>query len=276
VVIGCPKCKVKLKIADEKIKPEGLKIKCPKCSTVLNVRKPEPKPKDLNPKKIVVTHENPDVLDTIVGVMAAAGYMVSSAPDGVQALVLAMKELPFLVIADIATPKIHGFEIARRLKGRADTGGMKVVLVSSPTDESRQKKMPAAKYSVEAYIDDNQIEAKLRTLVELMLAVKKAPDAEEPEPAPEPAPAPEKEMDSEVEKAKRLSRLVLADIDLYNPEKVIDAIRSNSFGTVFAEDLKEGIKHYERRISPEVRNRGNFFQEAVDNFIETKRKSLDA
>ncbi|KKK88694.1 hypothetical protein LCGC14_2740560, partial [marine sediment metagenome] len=44
MVVGCPKCKVQLKVADEKIKPEGLKIKCPKCSTVLMVRKPAAAP----------------------------------------------------------------------------------------------------------------------------------------------------------------------------------------------------------------------------------------
>ncbi|NIT04273.1 thioredoxin, partial [Candidatus Saccharibacteria bacterium] len=36
----CPKCKAKLKIPDEKIKPEGSKFKCPKCQTTLLVKKP--------------------------------------------------------------------------------------------------------------------------------------------------------------------------------------------------------------------------------------------
>lgn len=44
MIIVCPKCQTKLKIADEKIKPEGTKFKCPKCAVVLSVRRPAPKP----------------------------------------------------------------------------------------------------------------------------------------------------------------------------------------------------------------------------------------
>ncbi len=40
MVVGCPKCKVRLNIPDEKIAPQGTKFKCPKCGVLLLVRKP--------------------------------------------------------------------------------------------------------------------------------------------------------------------------------------------------------------------------------------------
>lgn len=38
----CPQCQAKLKIADEKVKPEGVRVKCPRCQAVLRVKKPAP------------------------------------------------------------------------------------------------------------------------------------------------------------------------------------------------------------------------------------------
>jgi len=40
VIVICPKCRVKLKIADEKVSPGGTRFKCPKCATILMVKKP--------------------------------------------------------------------------------------------------------------------------------------------------------------------------------------------------------------------------------------------
>jgi predicted Zn finger-like uncharacterized protein len=43
MLIKCKNCQTKLKISDEKVTEEGIKIKCPKCSSVLLVKKPAEK-----------------------------------------------------------------------------------------------------------------------------------------------------------------------------------------------------------------------------------------
>jgi len=66
MIVNCPKCKVKLKVDDEKLKPEGLKVRCPKCQVVLLVRRPpqpvppreeRPLPKEFDRKKILIAHD---------------------------------------------------------------------------------------------------------------------------------------------------------------------------------------------------------------------------
>ena len=37
---------------------------------------------------------------------------------------------------------------------------------------------------------------------------------------------------------------------------------------MFADELREGLKHYQNRIPKEVRTKGNFFQVAIDEFID--------
>ncbi len=362
MLVGCPKCKVKLKIADEKIKPEGLKIKCPKCSTVLMVRKPaappspqaapqaaprpaaaqpSPKPapqpapqavqpapqaaptslrapeapqpveaqaKDLNPKKVLVAHENAVVVEEVMSQLMKEGYLVIPVPNGVDTLVQAMKELPFIVMLDAALPKIDGFEIIKRLKEKEDTKAIKTLIISSKSDEARQRKNPASMYGVNAYIDDEDLPVKLMSTMAAVISGQALPEEEAspkpqaappmppepaaaqpspqaaPKPAPQPAPEPPKPAAAPAfkgigstqpdEKARRLARTVLSDIDLYDPEKVLESIRNGQFEAVFAEELREGLKHYQMRIPKEVRAQGNFFQESLDAFIAKKKEIL--
>lgn len=100
------------------------------------------------------------------------------------------------------------------------------------------------------------------------------PQAPPVRPAAAASPSSARALDNEVERAKRLARTVLSDIDLYSPQKVLEAVKTGSFQSVFADDLKEGLKHYENRIPAIIRNKGNFFQEAIDEFVERKKKLL--
>ncbi len=374
MVVGCPKCKVKLKVADEKVKPEGLKIKCPKCSTILMVRKPAappstrapqapkaapaappptrapeapkaaPKPapepaqpsrlapqaaptalrapmapqpieaqaKQLNPRKVLVAHENAMVVEEVMGQLMKEGYLVIPVPNGVDTLVQVMKELPFVVMLDAALPKIDGYEIIKRLKEKEDTKEIKTIIISSKSDDARQRKNPASMYGVNAYIDDEDVPVKLMKTMEAVISGKALPVEEtappkpqavpsppkpaavppsQPSPqaapskAPESAPVPPKPAAAPVkrgigsaqpvEKARRLARTVLSDIDLYDPEKVLESIRNGQFEAVFANELREGLKHYQMRIPKDVRAQGNFFQESLDAFIAKKKEKLN-
>jgi len=101
------------------------------------------------------------------------------------------------------------------------------------------------------------------------------PSPQAPPVGPAAAPSPSaRAVDKEIDRAKRLARTVLSDIDLYSPQKVLEAVKTGSFQSVFADDLKEGLKHYENRIPAAIRSKGNFFQEAIDEFVERKKKLL--
>jgi predicted Zn finger-like uncharacterized protein len=285
VVIACPKCKTKLKVPDEKLKPEGIKIKCPKCSMHLKIKGKAPAKEEAKADKAVVTHANPDVLDKLKSVLGEEGYVVDTAPDGVDVMIRAMKQKPAFLVIDIAAPKIHGFAIAQRLKTKNETKGIKIILVSSKTDSRRKSKMPPEKYGVDAYVDDDAVDG-LPELIRSLTEKKPEPSAEpKPEPSAEPekTPAPEiaappkmpaAPIDDSVDRARRLARLIFSDIELYSPQKVTDTVRDNTFPEVFKEDLREGLKHYNRRIPPEVRGQGDFYKEELHKFIENKKKTM--
>ena len=68
-------------------------------------------------------------------------------------------------------------------------------------------------------------------------------------------------------------RTIIADIYLYSSTKMEEAIKKNTVYAEFASDIKEGTKLYNGRVSQEVKNKGDFFREAIENFIENKKKN---
>lgn len=354
MVVICPKCKTKLKIP-EKIAhhfqgEKGIKFKCPKCQAVLLVKKPaatapekiaplEKKARTfaLDRKKAVVAHADGVIVERIKVVLEGMGLTVFPFTDGVETMVAAMRERPLFIFVDVALPKIYGFEVIKRLRGRPETKDVRAILISSIYDRRRYRREPASLYGADDYIDEHEIERKLvdkvkgllgespETLTEKApershedirsqaappkptdmrpegirpsvsteraesaLSAKAAavsgpglaPESPAPAPKPEPVPAPPGQApsgetkDVQVEKAKRLARTILADINLYSPEKVNFAVKNNNFEAAFATELKEGKRLYDTRIPQETREKGDFFREAIENFLENKKKTL--
>jgi predicted Zn finger-like uncharacterized protein len=299
VVVICPKCKVRLKVADEKIAPEGTRFKCPKCSTVLLVKRPVPRIKPLAEDRVLAAHEDPSILERLKTILSSQGYRVITAIDGIAAMVNATRELPFLSVLSVSLPKIYGFEICKRLKDRPETRAMKVILISSTYDRKRYRREPASLHEADDYIEEHQIED---ALIKKINALKGIPETEAPAPQEEagkvpgetatfrmteqeatkpaaeipqqPAAAMPSGDSKDIERAKRLSRTILADIYLYSKQKVEDSIRHDTFQRTFASELKEGRKLYESRVSSEVKKLGDFYNDAINNFIEQRKKEL--
>jgi len=292
VVVLCPKCKVRLKVDESKLPAGGSKFKCPKCSAVLVVKKPAAQGEtSLDSRKILVAHSNPETLGIIVSILSDHGYNVMTAADGIDVMVKALKEYPFLIIVEVALPKIYGFEICKRLKMRAETKGMKFILVPSIYDKTKYRREPVSFYGADDYIEDHDLSTQLIDKIEKLRGLKEEEKAEKPpqpeadrvrvrapemkSEAPVSAPAPvSSAADEKIERAKRLARTIINDIYLYNVAKLDEAVRNDNFYAVFASELREGKKLYDQRILPEVRLMGDFYKEAVENFISTRKKAL--
>ncbi|MCW5621956.1 MAG: PAS domain S-box protein, partial [Burkholderiales bacterium] len=73
-----------------------------------------------DPLRILVVDDNADSADTMSMLLRIWGHTVSVAHAGAQALQLARKHAPDLILLDIGLPGMDGFEVARRLrKGKA-------------------------------------------------------------------------------------------------------------------------------------------------------------
>lgn len=305
MVVICPKCKVKLKVDDAKLSFAGSRFRCPKCSTVLVVKKPTEHIKNkLDSSTVLLAHSNTAVRENARTILQDQGYKVITSTDGIDAMVKALKELPFLAVVEVSLPKIYGFEICKRLKSRPEMKDIKFILVPSTFDKSKYRREPVSLYGADDYIEDHDIPALLIEKINRLAAIPEegaerpqstqksavsSPETPEirsevpgikPETRPEvgqPAASAEtkpSKTDEAIERARRLSRTIIDDIYLYNPAKVMASIKNGNFYAVFAPELKEGQKLYENRIAQEIRDRGNYYRDTIEDFIAKKKKEL--
>ena len=290
MVVICPKCKTRLKVDEGRLTAGGSRFKCPRCATILLVKKPLPVPeKPVDNVKILVAHSNPARTEEITSLLKKIGYLTVTATDGIEAMVKAVKELPFLAIIEVALPKIYGFEVCKRLKLRPETKSIKVILVSSPYDKARYKREPESLYDADEYIEEHRIAELLTDTVNILRGggYKKTEEkAEKPSEAPvkekvgqktEPQVKPvEKTVppdnEEKIERARRLARTIVSDIYLYNTAKAEESIKADTFFQVFSAEIREGRKLYEGRIPPEIKSQGDFFRDVLKDFVERKKK----
>ncbi|RMF71376.1 MAG: GAF domain-containing protein [Acidobacteria bacterium] len=73
----------------------------------------------------------------------------------------------------------------------------------------------------------------------------------------------EGEQSPEVEDARRFARLLIEEICLYEAEKVEEGRAKGDLLERLGEEIERARKMYEQRVAPEIRNRGDFFGEAL-------------
>lgn len=67
-------------------------------------------------EKILIVEDNPQNMRLIEMVLRAKDYTLLKATDGEEALAMAMRERPDLIIMDIQLPKMNGLEVTRKLR----------------------------------------------------------------------------------------------------------------------------------------------------------------
>lgn len=128
--------------------------------------------------------EDDKSLREIYGVrLMAEGYDIVSAGDGEEALALAIKERPSLILSDVMMPKISGFDMLDILRSTSETKDIKVIMMtalSSEDQRARGEALGADRYLVKSQVG---IEDVVRTVHDVI------GDSLAPAPAPPSFPA---------------------------------------------------------------------------------------
>ncbi len=82
-------------------------------------------------KTILIVEDNELNMRLFRDLLEAAGYATMSTGDGHEAIVLAHREKPDLILMDIQLPEISGFEVTRMLKGDPALNRIPVVAVTA-------------------------------------------------------------------------------------------------------------------------------------------------
>jgi signal transduction histidine kinase/ActR/RegA family two-component response regulator len=95
-------------------------------------------------RRVLVVDDHRDSADSLAMLLKAMGHEVDRAYDGEQAIELASKVLPELILLDIGMPRMDGYETCRRVK--AESWGEHTVVVALTgwgQDEDRRKSRAA-------------------------------------------------------------------------------------------------------------------------------------
>ena len=85
--------------------------------------------------RVLVVDDEPDIVALVVYHLARAGYRVSSAATGPDAVAVAKRERPALVVLDLMLPGRSGFEVLEAIRADAATQDVAVLLLTARKDE---------------------------------------------------------------------------------------------------------------------------------------------
>ena len=105
--------------------------------------------------KIMLVEDDNNLSEIYQARLTAEGYTIVSAHDGEEALALAAKEKPDLIIADVMMPKISGFEMLDILRNTPNLKETKVIMLTAlgqAEDKSRAQTLGADRYLVKSQV----------------------------------------------------------------------------------------------------------------------------
>src|SRR2546429_9485138 len=87
---------------------------------------------------VLVVDDDPDVARLVEVNLRSAGYEVSVASNGEEALERALELRPDLGLLDVMMPKLDGFEVAQRLRRDSRTSSSSIIMLTAKARPSHK------------------------------------------------------------------------------------------------------------------------------------------
>ncbi|MBS2016624.1 MAG: response regulator [Deltaproteobacteria bacterium] len=104
-------------------------------------------------KRILVVDDEEDIRKLVRKLLTEKGHQVIEADRGLVALRFVKEQQPDLILLDAMLPELHGFDIARRIKGSDRYGSIPVLMMSAVYRGWRIAEDLKANYGIEDYIE---------------------------------------------------------------------------------------------------------------------------
>ncbi len=92
-----------------------------------------------NKRRLLIVDDEPDLADMIKFRLESNGYEILLANDGQQALEVARKERPDLIILDLMLPKMDGYKVCGLLKKDARYANIPIIIFTAKAQEEDKK-----------------------------------------------------------------------------------------------------------------------------------------
>ena len=105
-------------------------------------------------RRVLVADDDPSLIRLISTTLGTDDFDLLQAGDGQEALEVARRQRPDLILLDINMPRLDGFQVCQALKQDPETAGIKVVVLSargSEADRARGRECGADDYFVKPF-----------------------------------------------------------------------------------------------------------------------------
>jgi two-component system, OmpR family, phosphate regulon response regulator PhoB len=103
---------------------------------------------------VLLADDDPGLRRLIGTTLGTDDFDLLQATDGEEALTMARRHHPELVLLDVNMPKLDGFEVCRQLKNEPDTAAIKVVMLTArgaEVDRARGRDVGADDYFIKPF-----------------------------------------------------------------------------------------------------------------------------
>jgi DNA-binding response OmpR family regulator len=119
-------------------------------------------------KKVLIIEDELALQKTLSEVLAQEGYLIVTASDGEEGLKSAQSENPDLILLDLVLPKIHGFDVLKKLKENSVTESIPVIILTnleSTEDVEKAVELGATTYLVKADYNLEDVLGKVKGII---------------------------------------------------------------------------------------------------------------
>lgn len=117
--------------------------------------------------KILIADDDADMLELLTVMLEGEGYTVLKAENGLQAVEMARKELPALVMLDIHMPVMDGLKACKEIKTDKVTRTVPVVMLT--VEGSIHEIQQAISYGAKTYITKPSSKAEILKVVKSII-----------------------------------------------------------------------------------------------------------
>lgn len=131
--------------------------------------------------KILLVEDDINLRDVYYARLQAEGFELSVASNGEEALAMAVKERPDLIILDVMMPRISGFDVLDILRTTPEIAHTKVIMMTalgSSEDRERGEKLGVDKYLVKSQVTLEDVVATIMKILQISKS-KDAPESDQ-------------------------------------------------------------------------------------------------
>ena len=259
----CKHCDAKFRVAVSEPLTQAVRVVCPSCARKMVIKPTEESGDSSAPRRVAVIADEPREFRTfLVAELRSLGFEVHAFDTGEPALEKVRETRSDVVILNVYLKGKLGVEISEEIKADASLAATKVILIGALFRANRFRANPTNLYGADEYIEEMIPAEEFRRIIHKLIPEVGSGEIEESE-------------GRDYEEAKRLARLILSDIVIYNAEKVERGIRDGNFFDVLKNEIEDGRAYYESKVPFRVRQKTEFFHETLQQFVRMKREELE-